>query len=220
MSSQTAARRYATALADVIVERGEERIVQSELDAWEKMISSNEALLEAFSNPTVAYEQKQAVLERLIARTKVRPTTANFLRLLLKNQRLAELSQMNEKLSQVLDERTGIVSADVTSARPVSEETKTLLGEKLAQLFRRPLELVVGGGSVAPPNRYDPILIIVIATNEIDETGRLTIDALEVGFQFRIEKNPARGEVFELDRLHRARYWAGYHSQVHTQTTM
>ena len=134
MSSQTAARRYATALADVIIERGEERIVQSELDEWEKMISSNEALFEAFSNPTVAYEQKQAVLERIIARTKVRPTTANFLRLLLKNQRLAELSQMNEKLSQVLDERTGIVGADVTSARPVSEETKTLLGEKLAQL--------------------------------------------------------------------------------------
>ena len=84
MSSQTAARRYATALADVIIERGEERIVQSELDEWEKMISSNEALFEAFSNPTVAYEQKQSVLERLIARTKVRPTTANFLRLLLR----------------------------------------------------------------------------------------------------------------------------------------
>ena len=134
MSSQTAARRYASALADVIVKGGEERAVQDELDEWEGMISANAGLLEAFSNPTVAYEQKRAVLEELITRTKIRPTTANFLRILLKNQRLAELPQMNAKLREVLDERTGIVSAEVVSARPVTDATKGLLEEKLAQL--------------------------------------------------------------------------------------
>jgi F-type H+-transporting ATPase subunit delta len=134
LSSQTAARRYASALADVIIQDDGELIVQTELDEWERMILASGALLEAFSNPTVAYEQKQSVLEELIARTKVRPTTANFLRILLKNQRLAELPQMNAKLRQVLDERTGIVSAEVVSARPVSNSTKVLLEEKLAQL--------------------------------------------------------------------------------------
>ncbi|HUS12188.1 MAG TPA: ATP synthase F1 subunit delta [Pyrinomonadaceae bacterium] len=134
MSSQTAARRYASALADVIVKGGEERAVQDELDEWERMISANGGLLEAFSNPTVAYEQKRSVLEELITRTKIRPTTANFLRILLKNQRLAELPQMNAKLREVLDERTGIVSAAVVSARPVTDATKSLLEEKLAQL--------------------------------------------------------------------------------------
>jgi F-type H+-transporting ATPase subunit delta len=134
LSSQTAARRYASALADVIIQRDEERVVQSELDEWERMISASGALLETFSNPTVAYEQKQSVLEELIARTKVRSTTANFLRVLLKNQRLAELAQMNSKLRQVLDERSGIVSAEVVSARPVSDSTKTLLEQRLSQL--------------------------------------------------------------------------------------
>jgi F-type H+-transporting ATPase subunit delta len=134
LSSQTAARRYASALADVIVKGGEERAVQDELDEWEGMISANAGLLEAFSNPTVAYEQKRSVLEELITRTKIRPTTANFLRILLKNQRLAELPQMNAKLREVLDERTGIVSAEVVSARPVNDATKGLLEEKLAQL--------------------------------------------------------------------------------------
>jgi len=134
LSSQTAARRYASALADVIVKGGEERAVQDELDEWEGMISANVGLLEAFSNPTVAYEQKRSVLEELITRTKIRPTTANFLRILLKNQRLAELPQMNAKLRDVLDERTGIVSAEVVSARPVADATKSLLEEKLTQL--------------------------------------------------------------------------------------
>lgn len=134
MSSQTVARRYASALADVITERGEEDQVQAELASWEKMIVENDSLLEAFSNPTVAYEQKANVLNELITRTKVRRTTANFLRILLKNQRLAELPQVNAKLAQVLDERAGVLSAQISSARPVSEKNKALLEERLAGL--------------------------------------------------------------------------------------
>jgi len=98
------------------------------------MISDNRSLLEAFSNPTVAYEQKGKVLNELIARTRVRPTTANFLRIMLKNQRLPELPQVNAKLAQVLDERAGVISAQVVSARGVSDANKALLEERLAQI--------------------------------------------------------------------------------------
>lgn len=134
MSSETVARRYASALADVIVERGEEVQVKAELAAWEGMIVENSSLLEAFSNPTIAYEQKVSVLSELIARTAVKPTTANFLRLLLKNQRLPELTEVNAKLSQILDERAGVVSAQVVSARPIADSTRTLLEERLAEI--------------------------------------------------------------------------------------
>jgi len=141
LSSQTVARRYASALADVIIERGEEVQVQEELAAWEGMILGNGPLLEAFSNPTVAYEQKESVLNELIARTKVRPTTANFLRILLKNQRLTELPQVNAKLAQILDERSGVVSAQVISARPVSDRIRASLAEKLGQMTGKRIRL-------------------------------------------------------------------------------
>ncbi len=141
MSSQTVARRYASALADVIIERREEEQVKEELAAWERMILSNGPLLEAFRNPTVPYEQKEKVLRELIVRTKVRPTTANFLRLLLKNQRLPELPEVNAKLSQVLDERAGVVSAEILSARPVSDGIKASLDEKLGQVTGKRIRL-------------------------------------------------------------------------------
>jgi F-type H+-transporting ATPase subunit delta len=134
LSSQTVARRYASALADVLRDQGDEAVVQAELKAWELMISGNSSLLEALSNPTIPYEQKRNVLSELIKRTKVRPTTANFLRLLLKNQRLAELPQVNAKLAQVLDERSGVVSAQVISARPVSDAIKNSLEQKLFEV--------------------------------------------------------------------------------------
>ena len=141
MSSQTVARRYSSALADVIIEHGEEATVKNELDAWSRMISDNRSLLEAFDNPTVAYEQKQKLLSELIARTRVSETTANFLRVLLRNQRLAELPQINAKLADILDERAGVVSADVTSARPLSEGIRASLQQKVGELTGRKARL-------------------------------------------------------------------------------
>ncbi len=141
MSSQTVARRYASALADVVTERGEAAEVRDELAAWERMLLENPPLLEAFSNPTVAYQQKEKVLSELITRSKVRPTTANFLRILLKNQRLAELSHVNAKFAEVLDDRSGVVSAEVTSARPMSADARASLETKLAELTGKRVRL-------------------------------------------------------------------------------
>ncbi|HEX8845740.1 MAG TPA: ATP synthase F1 subunit delta [Pyrinomonadaceae bacterium] len=128
---QTVARRYATALADVVMARGEAREVRDELTEWAEMIQSNEQLLEVFRNPTIPYEQKRKVLNALIARTRVRPTTANFLQVLLQNQRLAELSEVNKRFGQVLDERSGVVSAQVVTARPVPQSVQSALQAKL-----------------------------------------------------------------------------------------
>jgi len=134
LSSQTVARRYASALADVITERREEALVSNELDGWAGMIGGHSNLLEAFNNPTVAYDQKRKVLSELISRTRVSETTANFLRVLLQNQRLAELPQINDKLAEILDERAGVVSAHVTSARPLSESVRNTLQQKVGEL--------------------------------------------------------------------------------------
>ena len=135
------ARRYASALADVIIERKEATEVHEELAAWDAMVLSNPPLLEAFTNPTVPYEQKAKVLSELIARTKVRPTTGNFLRILLKNQRLADLPQVIEKLDQVLDDRSGVVSAQVTSARPIADATKAALEDRLGVMTGKKIRL-------------------------------------------------------------------------------
>ena len=132
MSSQSVSRRYGVALADVLSGSGQERTIQDELISWERMISSNPELREAFANPTVPYEQKRGVLNELIAKTKVDSITANFLQILLKNQRLTALSEINSRLATVLDDRAGAVAAHVTTATPVNEETKRILSEKLS----------------------------------------------------------------------------------------
>ena len=141
MSLQTIARRYATALADVAIDRNEEREVQSELDQWALMINAHPQLKEVFANPTIIYDHKRKVLEELIARTRVRETTASFLRVLLKNQRLSQLREVAARFGHVLDERSGVVAANVTTARPIPEDLKSALQQTLAEATGRKVRL-------------------------------------------------------------------------------
>jgi F-type H+-transporting ATPase subunit delta len=155
LSLQTVARRYASALADVVIERREEREVQQEIESWASMIQGNPQLKEVFANPTVVYDHKQNLLEELISRTRVRPTTASFLRVLLRNQRLAQLPEVAERFGQILDERGGVVAAQITTARPIPEELKKSLHDALASATGRTVRLTfdtdetIIGGMVA-----------------------------------------------------------------------
>ncbi len=155
MSLQTVARRYATALADVAIERREEREVQSELDQWAAMIESNPQLKEVFANPTIIYDHKRKVLEELIARSRVKETTGSFLRVLLRNQRLSQLREVAARYGLVLDERGGMVAATVTTARPIPEDLKKTLHDALTTATGRTVRLsfatdeTIIGGMVA-----------------------------------------------------------------------
>ena len=134
MSVETVARRYAAALADVVTKTGDARSIQDELKMWETMMTSNNDLLEVFSNPAVHSKSKENLLEKLIEKSKPSKTAANFLRVLLQNNRLTEIRQINERFTSVLEERSGGVTASVTSARPLSDAEKSELQANLEKL--------------------------------------------------------------------------------------
>ena len=141
MRSEAVARRYAGALADVVLAQGEAREVHEELRRWEDMLAGSSLFQELLNNPTIPLEQKQRALKELIKRANVRPTTANFLQVLLKNQRLAQLPDINRKFAQVLDERAGVVSADVKSARPLADSAKGLIEQNLRGITGRKMRV-------------------------------------------------------------------------------
>lgn len=141
MSVQAIARRYAAALAEVVTKRGEAAEVRDELSAWEEMTRANAELLDVFRHPTIPQEQKQRVLHALIERTRPRPTTANFLQVLLQNHRLADLNEINRQFAQELDRRSGVVTAQVTTARPVPAEAQEALRTRLGELTRSRVRL-------------------------------------------------------------------------------
>lgn len=155
MSVETVARRYATALADVVEKTGEADSIRTELKTWEAMIASNADLANAFGNPAIAHLKKEAVLEKLIEKAKPSRTTSNFLRVLLKNGRFNELGEVGTKFDSVIEERRGIVHGTVTSAHDLSEAEKTELKAALEKVTGKTVNLTFGldkdliGGVVA-----------------------------------------------------------------------
>ncbi|MCW5961709.1 MAG: ATP synthase F1 subunit delta [Pyrinomonadaceae bacterium] len=141
MSVETVARRYAGALADVVLKTGESEIVKNELKSWGEMMSPGTELYKVFKNPSVAQASKEKLLSGLIAKAKPLKTTANFLKILLRNSRLTEISAINERFAEVLDERNGLISANVTSARPLSDAEKAELQANLANLTKKQVNL-------------------------------------------------------------------------------
>lgn len=134
MSVETISRRYATALADVVLKSGETETVKAELTMWEQFMVASSELQNAFGNPTITHTKKERVLEQLLAKTQPSRATANFLRVLLRNGRLMDLDHIMTRFALILEERSGIVSAEVTSARELSEgqrhELKTNLEKR------------------------------------------------------------------------------------------
>ena len=113
MSIETVARRYATALADVVVKTSETKTVKSELKAVGRIIASNPELENAFRNPVTPHLKKEKVLESLLAKGQAferrrRISCASCLR----NGRLTDLKEINERFAQCSTNAAGSSSAE------------------------------------------------------------------------------------------------------------
>ena len=134
MSRETVARRYSAALADIVLETGETETVKAELAGWTELFYESEDLQTVFSNPAITHVNKEKVLEDLIAKVKPSKATANFLRVLLKNGRLTEIGEINDRFDSVLQERGGVVAAEIVSARELPEDERTSFQKNLEKL--------------------------------------------------------------------------------------
>lgn len=141
MSNGTIARRYAGALADVVLKTNETETVRGELRVWEQMIADNSELEYVFSNPAIQHADKHDVLESLLQRSSPSRTTANFLRVLLRNGRLTDLAAINQRFDLEIQERGNIASAYVTSARELAEAERSELKTNLEKLTGKQIKL-------------------------------------------------------------------------------
>lgn len=139
MSAETIARRYAAALADAVGENAE--TVKDELAAWKALIIDNAELASVFGNPAIPSTQKENIVNELVARTKPSATTANFVRVLLQNGRIMNIGDISSRFEAEIAERSGNISAKVTTARGLSPEQTAELKANLEKLTGKTVAL-------------------------------------------------------------------------------
>lgn len=178
MQPVAVAKRYARALADYAGRKPGEpgrpgprdasrlQAVASELALVERVLGADPKFARFFADPSIPQEDKQAALDALARKAKLGEGVRNFLKVLLANRRLGALGAIREAFETVRDERLGIVSAETTTAVPLSAAEQKRLREALERMTGRTVTIthhvdpaVLGGARTRIGSRvYDGTL--------------------------------------------------------------
>jgi F-type H+-transporting ATPase subunit delta len=140
MSATTVARRYAEAMADVAIARNQVEQIDAELRAFAEMLRQSRELAQVFASPVLPQADKSRVLEALIARARPGTFTANLLRMMLTNHRLPLVADVYEQYRRIINERRGVVVAEVTTVQPLAQAEQAQLGQRLQTITGKRVE--------------------------------------------------------------------------------
>jgi F-type H+-transporting ATPase subunit delta len=149
-----AANRYARALMDVLYpEKAEAGLEQ--LQRFAKLLDEQPDARRLLENPTMAGDRRTTLLQKFGSTLGFEKRIVNFIGILVDKNRLAQLDEIIDAYRKLLDDRMGIVLAQVTAARPLDAVQQKELATKLAQRTGKQIRMEVAvdasliGGVVA-----------------------------------------------------------------------
>ena len=135
------ANRYAKALVDVCLKLTVQDRVAEDLLAFEKLLDSQTELRLLYLNPVVPVPKKQTITTEILKRFNFSQTTTNFISVLVDQHRMGYFAPIRLAFHQLLNDRLGIVEAEVTMASDLDPATQDLLLARLNELTRRKVTL-------------------------------------------------------------------------------
>jgi len=127
------AERYAAALADVAVERKNSETIRQNLAMFVEAFSSIADLRNALESPALNAEVKRKVIAEVAGKMGLDVAVRNFIYLVVDHRRTEILPEIEQAFLSELNERLGIVDAEVTSAHELNDDEKRHLNTVLEQ---------------------------------------------------------------------------------------
>lgn len=125
------AGRYAVALYDLAQESGLLEEVEGDLAKVAALLEQSDEFAGLVKSPILSRAQQAAVLETVADELGLGTLTRKFLGTLAANRRLASLAQAITGFQKLLAHQRGEVTAEVTSAQPLSETQTEALKARL-----------------------------------------------------------------------------------------
>lgn len=141
MSMRASAARYARALLDVANKESDPERAEQELAAFVDLVHTNPDLERALANPVVSAADKRAIVQQILERLKPTTPVGKLLLLLASRGRLALLPDLLDVYRERLMEYRNVLSAEVTTAAPLSPERAEQLQQRLANATGRTITM-------------------------------------------------------------------------------
>ena len=165
--------RYASALFDLASDKKVVAAVESDLAQLGVALTESADLAALIRNPQISREAAAAALGAVAKLLKLSPLTTNFLGVLAANRRLDKLPEVVRAFAAIAAAARGEVTADVTSAHPLSAAQLKTLEAKL-----RSRE----GKDVKIKTSVDPDLlgglVVRVGSQQIDSSIRTRLNTL------------------------------------------
>lgn len=178
------AGRYAVALFELARDAGALEAVEADLALLDRILSENKDLGAAVASPLLSREQRARVFAVVGDAVKsangkgFHKLTENFLGVLAENGRAGSLAAIASAFRTLLAQERGEVSAEVTSAVPLTDNQRAALGARLRELVGRDVTLDA---------RVDPSLlgglVVKIGSCMIDSSLRTKLNNLKVAMK-------------------------------------
>lgn len=141
MSMRASAARYARALLDVANKESDPERAEQELAAFVDLVRANPDLERALANPVVSAADKRAIVQQILERLTPTTPVGKLLLLLASRGRLALLPDLLDVYRERLMEYRNVLSAEVTTAAPLSPERAEQLQQRLANATGRTITM-------------------------------------------------------------------------------
>jgi F-type H+-transporting ATPase subunit delta len=168
------AGRYAAALFDLADTGKELDSVAGDLSRLNGMIDESGDLRRLLQSPVISRDDQGKAIGSIGEKAEFSQLTRNFLGLVSQNRRLFALQGMIRAYHAILSARRGEITAEVTSATPLSERHMAELNEVLRQSV---------GSKVAIQSSVDPGLlgglIVKIGSRMIDSSLKTKLQKLQ-----------------------------------------
>jgi F-type H+-transporting ATPase subunit delta len=116
----------------------QDAIVQ--LRSVEELLASSKPLQLALESPAVSQLHKVGIIGKLSDELHLHRLVKNFMMVIVRHRRTAELTDMRRSFEDVADERLGWLRAEIASAQELSpeerQEIERALGSKLGKFIR------------------------------------------------------------------------------------
>ena len=172
------ARPYASALFDLAESENQLASVETSLSDISRLIGESEDFSRFLRSPVITSDTKANALDALLAKANTNALVSNFLKLIAKNGRLFALDQIIVGFRELAAKARGEVTADVTSATP-------LTGAQVAELAQT---LKAKIGKTVTLNQFvDASLIgglqVKVGSQMIDSSLKTTLAAMKIAMK-------------------------------------
>lgn len=165
--------RYASALFDLASEAGTVTAVETDLEKLDAAITESAELSALTTNPKVSRADAEKALVGVSKTLGLSGLSQNFLGVLAQNRRLAALPGIIGAFQTIAAAQRGEVTANVTSAHPLSKDQLSTLNDKLTAREGRTVKL----NSHVDPDLLGG-LVVTIGSKRIDGSIRTRLNSL------------------------------------------